>query len=505
MISFLEQGLLWLLGASLIPILIHLINRRRHRTVLWAASEFLLQATRQSKGKKRLKHWVILSCRALAIAAIAIIASRPIISDFLNWNTTRIDTVIFVLDRSASMEQQLSSLSKSKRAYAIETVQNSLKSLGNPRLVLLDSATQTPQDILSPQSLQELASSSSTHTSASLPSLILKATQYASEQKTGQTEIWVASDLQASNWKPNDSSWAQTRAALKEVEKTCQLRILDLQGQEMENFSIQVRSIQRKDHQIIIDYEVSSHLAQHNHEVIVHFHLGESRITQKVPMQGHRLLSQKVLQLNSSAPQGYGYLQLEADANPHDNTAFFTYSEHHPSLGVIVSQQHDQSSVALQHAVALPNRKNQQVEVYQPDESHKINWKQTSLLIWQAPLPRGQTAQAIKDYLHQGGVVVFFPPLENDSTSFLNMQWGNRELSSENVYFVADSWNQNDGPLKNGANGMPLAVDSLKAIQRVPLIGEATHLATWDDQSTLVARKYTQKRGLMLFVGTLPD
>jgi len=54
-VSFLQQSLLWgLLGVS-IPIIIHLLNRRRYRTVQWAAMEFLLKASRESRGKKKLK------------------------------------------------------------------------------------------------------------------------------------------------------------------------------------------------------------------------------------------------------------------------------------------------------------------------------------------------------------------------------------------------------------------------------------------------------------------
>ena len=58
--TFLQQAMLWGLFAVSVPIIIHLLNRRRFRTVDWGAMQFLLKATRDSRGKKRLKHLLIL-------------------------------------------------------------------------------------------------------------------------------------------------------------------------------------------------------------------------------------------------------------------------------------------------------------------------------------------------------------------------------------------------------------------------------------------------------------
>ena len=62
---FLSPALLWFLAAAAVPIAIHLINRRRHKTIQWAAMQFLLKASRESRGKKKLRHILILTCRAL--------------------------------------------------------------------------------------------------------------------------------------------------------------------------------------------------------------------------------------------------------------------------------------------------------------------------------------------------------------------------------------------------------------------------------------------------------
>lgn len=64
--SFTSPWLLWTLFAASIPIIIHLVNRWRHRSVHWAAMEFLLRAARETRGTKKLLHYLILALRVLA-------------------------------------------------------------------------------------------------------------------------------------------------------------------------------------------------------------------------------------------------------------------------------------------------------------------------------------------------------------------------------------------------------------------------------------------------------
>ena len=201
--SFLQQSLLWGLLAASIPIIIHLLNRRRHRTVQWAAMEFLLKATRESRGKKKLKYLIILACRTLAIAALIFAIARPLVGGFFGWGAGTVDTVILVLDRSLSMEQLSKGSTKSKRESAISSISKSLKELGSPRLILIDSASGKTQDIPSPDALSELSTTSATDTESSIPTLISSAIDYIIDNSPGKTEIWVASDLQESDWAPD--------------------------------------------------------------------------------------------------------------------------------------------------------------------------------------------------------------------------------------------------------------------------------------------------------------
>src|SRR5262245_7308445 len=57
-------------GTIAIPVIIHLINRKRYKIVPWAAMRFLLAAQKQTRKRMRLEQLILLLVRILIIAAI---------------------------------------------------------------------------------------------------------------------------------------------------------------------------------------------------------------------------------------------------------------------------------------------------------------------------------------------------------------------------------------------------------------------------------------------------
>ena len=99
--SFLQPALLAALPLIALPILIHLINQRRFQTIRWGAMMFLLAANRMSRGYAKLRQWLILLFRTLAIAGLIVGVARPLASGWLGLTAGgRPDTTIILLDRS---------------------------------------------------------------------------------------------------------------------------------------------------------------------------------------------------------------------------------------------------------------------------------------------------------------------------------------------------------------------------------------------------------------------
>src|SRR5262245_43634732 len=57
-------------GAASIPIIIHLLNRKRFRVVDWAAMKFLLAAQKQNTRRMRLEQFLLLAVRTLLVLLV---------------------------------------------------------------------------------------------------------------------------------------------------------------------------------------------------------------------------------------------------------------------------------------------------------------------------------------------------------------------------------------------------------------------------------------------------
>jgi hypothetical protein len=103
--TFLTPAFLGAIALVGIPILIHLIRRRKLKIVKWAAMEFLLQSQRKQRRRLRIEELILLLLRMLIIAAAVLAFARPVLRalgvPILSQNT-HVYAVI-VLDNSFSM------------------------------------------------------------------------------------------------------------------------------------------------------------------------------------------------------------------------------------------------------------------------------------------------------------------------------------------------------------------------------------------------------------------
>lgn len=101
--------LMWGGIATSVPLIIHLLNRRRFRVVRWAAMEFVLKAVKQNKKRIRLENFLLLLLRMLLIFLIALFVARTQsgggVLSVLPGASESIER-IFIIDDSASLDQK---------------------------------------------------------------------------------------------------------------------------------------------------------------------------------------------------------------------------------------------------------------------------------------------------------------------------------------------------------------------------------------------------------------
>lgn len=88
------------LACVAIPIIIHLLMRRRRRPVMWGAMRFLLEAYRRQKRRLLIEKWLLLAARCLLIALLALAIGRPLIGALAPRGQGR--TVWLLIDNSVA-------------------------------------------------------------------------------------------------------------------------------------------------------------------------------------------------------------------------------------------------------------------------------------------------------------------------------------------------------------------------------------------------------------------
>ena len=104
--TFLHPAFLWGLTALAIPIVVHLFNFRRYRTLYFSNTQFLKELNEETRRQSQLKKWIILLLRMAAITAMVLAFAQPVPktadSPFQHGNAF----VQLYIDNSFSMENQ---------------------------------------------------------------------------------------------------------------------------------------------------------------------------------------------------------------------------------------------------------------------------------------------------------------------------------------------------------------------------------------------------------------
>ncbi|MCC5848240.1 MAG: VWA domain-containing protein [Verrucomicrobia bacterium] len=101
---FLAPLLAGLAALAVLPVLIHLLLKRKPRLIQFAAIEFILRSLRKTKRRMQHREMIILALRTLAILLTALAMSRPTLTGDLRDRVSGGETLaVLVVDNSMSM------------------------------------------------------------------------------------------------------------------------------------------------------------------------------------------------------------------------------------------------------------------------------------------------------------------------------------------------------------------------------------------------------------------
>ncbi len=503
--TFLQPNLLWALPLVLVPVVIHLINRLRHKPQPWAAMMFLVAASRASTSHAKLRQWLVLLFRVLAVLALVLFLSRPLAGGWLGWAMAAApDVILLVLDRSASMETKPGDGQPTRREQALRLFAEGAKPFERTsRLVLLDSASRGAQEVASAESLTQVTSALASDTAADLPAMLQTALDWIARTKPGTVEIWLASDLQRSNWQPDSERWAALAAQFAALPQGARLRLLALnQAGTANNIAVSVAELNRRagaqaaELDLVLQFERNTATPA---KVPLAITLDGRVSTIEVTLEGQEARYRHRLVLDSPTASGWGKVELPPDANGRDNTAYFVFGLP-PALRTVVVAADGASGRFLKFAAApLLADTNRVAELVTPEKFANGSLPETALVLWHAPLPTGGVVEKLRLFAEAGGAVLFFAA--GEAGRFENSGFGQVETAAEDKPWAITKWDEKEGPLARTEEGLNLPLADLLIAKRQAVTGEPGAVAMFGDGGAWLTRRNVGK-GQMLFCAT---
>lgn len=196
--AFLNPILLFAMVAAGVPLAIHLLGRRRPRTVQFSAMAFLHQLRREQFRRLRLRHWLLLLLRTLTIVLLVLAFARPALrAAFGSAGYRGTSTMVFVVDDGPSMSYQTPN--GSRLSIVRDRIASLLPSVGQADHAMVI-RTSRP-DLVVPLDGRTLTSlGQASRWSGNGVSALRHAASLLAESRSGNRELYVASDFAGPPW-----------------------------------------------------------------------------------------------------------------------------------------------------------------------------------------------------------------------------------------------------------------------------------------------------------------
>jgi len=511
--SFIQPYLLLGLPLFLIPILIHLLNRLRYKSVAWAAIMFIMKATKSSTSMAKIRQWLVLLLRMLALLALIFAVSRPLMSGWLGWKLSGDpDSVIVLLDRSSSMGtvfgKNYNALDK-----GIELISEAgLKTAQESKIIVIDSLNLKPEFVPKWSVLQHMPCASVTQASSDYALMFKKALDYILKNPGGLTEIWCVSDMKTASWHSDSPEWSEINDKLKALPVPVVIKVLALKHGGNGNRSVSFKKIlhySTEDSNSVYEavFQLSRNSNSADVEIPVTLSINNVNLQKNIKLHGLNSIVRIRLPKPEKNKITLGGIKIPDDSNLYDNTCYFAYGE--KLKGKVVVQSDDSYLNSLFTAAAFPLHDSNNVVVL--NANAKLNdsiLNETSLYIASGDFPNGENADALLRYLNSGGIALFFPPavpLISTPEKKPVYSWNNAKKFTFDNPMTVTVWDGDEGIFANAASGTPLPLKSLKIFKRSTLsLGDIKSFALCADGRPFFYKKTFSGAGELFFCSTLP-
>jgi hypothetical protein len=422
-LSFLYPAFLLGTLAAAVPVIMHLIYRRRALVHRFPAVRFLLLADKRTARKFRLHQWLLLALRMLVILLLVLVLARPRVlgSDVYAANTLPAQATAILVDNSLSMQYLDGQETRFQRAktLAADLVQKLRPQDSAAILPLVASSEPAPGFFTSERStLQEhLAAIQPRHAAVDMTQAFQRAFSLLQDTAAPRRRIVLLSDFTVHGWE--DFHLTQFEV----VPEGLELYFIRL-GDAQHDANVLVESIRIAEPPLIagVPLEVTASVWNQGPEAVQNLRidllLGQTKIgEQLVDLAAHERVAVPFRITAPPAGLHWGEVRLANDHYPADNRLFFALRTATPVRVLAVDGDPGTSLYeselfyllsALQPARVLGQALFYAKPVTWEGLPHERLSDYQVIVLCNVEALSPQTRQRLQQFVRQGGGVLFF-------------------------------------------------------------------------------------------------
>ena len=454
--SFLNAIMLAGIAAVSVPIIIHLLNRRKFKTITWAAMKFVKLSVDQNQRRMRIEDLILLLIRCALVALLALALARPASKDTVSdaLGQTKV-TAFVILDNSYSMDLQGRD-GKNTFEEARSAAQEVLKALPSGSAVGVLLASDIVQGVIDEptydlnQAEQAIKDAKVGHHATDLYPAVEYAVKALKPLQTAQPkEVYVITDGQASGWRQN----SEIQQLIADNKGSINFYVLWVGEDDFQaNLAVTKMDISSGltpiNHPLRFEVEIANHGVNERQDVTVDLFVNDEespRDQVNIPsvVAGGTVTVPLFTRLEK---EGY-YAIRAAFKDPEQADPLAADNKNHlvvravKELRVLLvdgdqkgSDVRDHESFFLQVALSPVADHYVQVDVKAPEELTQTGLERyTTVIMTNVPRFQESDIDLIKNYLRSGGGLIFYPGDKVD-----------REYYNEELFFqhgiLPSSW-----------------------------------------------------------------
>jgi len=426
--TFLNPAVLFGLLAAAIPVIIHLLNLRKLKTIEFSTLTFLKEMQKNKIKKIKIRQWLLLALRVLIILFIVASFARPALRGVVLGGTTSSakTSAVFILDNTFSM----SAIGErgSYFNHAKQTAKSLLEELQDgDEAALITVGSSEDESLRLTSNLfdikTEIDHSDITYKSGTLHSAVVKAAELLSGSENFNKEIYLFSDFQPVRISEKPKGLSDLGSILNESVK---LYNFDFSGKDIFNVGIDSllinNQIFEKGKTISFTADVTNYSQQPVNNFVASLFLnGERSAQQSVSIeagQSKRITFETVL--NTS-----GYInvmaELEDDDILHDNRQYIDIVIPE-KISVIIFTNTETDSRFLELALGSYDEEHSSIALTRRNLNQllSVNLSNYDVVIITGSAGSGNLDR-INEYVNSGGSLLLMPGSNSDLNSFRNI------------------------------------------------------------------------------------